>query len=668
MNNTWRKAINAVLSTFLIAGMTTMPSVLGSAAYAQSEGDVRTVQQDTGTRTDSEANTRASYDPNTGITTVQRKQDTVRLYNERSETYRQTGNRTETRYRQEPVYETRYRKEQRQRQEVQQVARTGYRQETRNETRYRPVYETKYRQVARTGTRNETRYRTGYEPIYVTQAYRDREAYTDYGYRWATNYRYEWQWVRHYYTERVLRWYTSPGYWDGYWTSGWIIYPGCYWGRAWRSRWVAGYRYAAWENVTRSYLSCDLVRVPYLTYERYAYTAYRYVTRYRSVFSYWRPYRVAYTVSVPYTYYVTESYQDQVYDLVGYRDNYGYTWVNEAYQVTGWIVYPGCYWGSETRYRRVWKYAYLGREPIYEPRQEAYQVPVTVTVAYTYYEPVTVTVTYFVDVPYQVQTGTRQVAYQVVVPVFGWVPNGDWEAREQITRTTYATLGRIGSAIAAAEAAGPAKAKSSTFMSDSGTGNTKTQIAGSKKRLVFKADEAVASNAKVAEVGTGGTIVDSVINRGQVISSAVRQNIPTVAPSVAPTAAPTPAPTPTPAPVSNGNNRNDDDDDDDDDRSAAFTVDSWVGTWRQGNYTLTITKTRSGGLDYSFAVRNRDSWSNLLGGSLRSSNTKFVDDVGGDYIGIGCDLTIEREGNSAPRIKGTISASGTNYSVTNLTK
>ncbi len=684
MSNTWRKTLNAVLSAFMIVGMSALPSVTSNAAYAQSEGDTRTVQQEVGTRTDNESTTSAAYDPTSGVTTIRRKQDTVRLYNERTESYRQTGNRTDTRYRQDPVYETRYRQEQRQRQETQQVARTGYRQETQQETRYRPVYETKYRQVARTGYRTETQYRTEYEAVYTTQAYQDQEAYTAYGWRWETRYTSQWQWITRYRTETVKRWYTSPGYWAGTYEYGYFGYPGCYYTSRYRTYWVSGYTYSLWENVSVPYQSCELVSVPYQERVQYAYTAYRPVTRYRSVFSYWRPYTVATTVSVPYTYYVTESYQEQAYDLVGYRDNYGYTWVNESYTEWGYFGYPGCYYTSRTSNRKVWKYAFLGRDPIYQPRQEAYQVPVTVTVAYTYYEPVTVTVTYNVDVAYEVQTGTRQVAYQVVVPVYNWVPNGDWQSKEEITRTSFVTVGRVGSAVMAAEAAGPTKAKSSTFMSDSGTGNTKTELSGSKKRLVFKADEAVASTAKVAEV-SAGSIRDNNGNNGNgngrnVTPAPVIVFVPTpppvaiVRPTPAPTPRPTatPAPTPTPTPAVDLSTV--------DDENQTFTITNWTGTFEKGNQRVVISN--SGGKPRAALYKkNGNQWTLIAqdtappSGTLRSSNSAYNDNPqtngSGRSFYTNGDIVLKRKKNGDLKLSGTYTGTdvdGGSFSFTDMKK
>lgn len=54
-------------------------------------------------------------------------------------------------------------------------------------------------------------------------------------------------------------------------------------------------------------------------------------------------------------------------------------------------------------------------------------------------------------------------------------------------------------------------AKSSTFLSDSGSGNTKTALSGSQKRVAFKADSAVASTAKKVE--EGGSIKDPSLGR-----------------------------------------------------------------------------------------------------------------------------------------------------------
>ncbi|HEY9857122.1 MAG TPA: hypothetical protein V6D05_15365 [Stenomitos sp.] len=53
----------------------------------------------------------------------------------------------------------------------------------------------------------------------------------------------------------------------------------------------------------------------------------------------------------------------------------------------------------------------------------------------------------------------------------------------------------------------PTKAKASSFLSDSGAGNTKTSLSGSKTRVAFKADEAVASTAKKSD--QGGSITDT---------------------------------------------------------------------------------------------------------------------------------------------------------------
>ncbi|HEY9854216.1 MAG TPA: hypothetical protein V6D05_00675 [Stenomitos sp.] len=618
MTNAWRNTLRAVLGILLITGTTTLPP-WGGAAYAQAVGETRTVQQDAGIRTDTSAETSATYDPRTGITTIRRKQNTVRLYNERTETYRQTGNREETRYRQEPVYETRYRKEQWQRQEQQPIARTGYREETRNETRYRPVYETKTRQVEKTGTRTETRYRTEYEPIYRTEAYQDQEAYTAYGWRWETRYTYSWQWVTHARTENVLRWYTSPGHYEHFYEAG-FDYPSGHWGQVLRSRWVSGYRYSSWETVSVPYQTCDLVATPYQECVSYAYTAYRPVTRYRSVFSSWRPYTVAYSEQVPYTYDETETYQEQVYDVTGYRDVYGYTWVEEPYRSYE-LLYPGATYGYVTRARQVWKYALLGREAIMTPRQEAYQVPVTVKVAYTYYEPVTVTATYYRDVPYDVPVGTRTVGYQVVTPIYEWVPDGDWQAKEAITGTSYLTVARVGAASKTAEASNPAQAKSSTFLSDNSTGDSTTQISGSRKRLLFKADQAIASSAKRVEGGEGqGNSPPPVAASGSAAAS-----------------------------------------------NPGFTVSDWVGTWTQGNYTVVITRVGDG-LTYAFRVRNGGSWKNAVGGTLGNGNAAFTDNAGGD-VGTSASLSLSRvEGSSALRITGSIQSWGTRYTFDNLRK
>ncbi len=53
--------------------------------------------------------------------------------------------------------------------------------------------------------------------------------------------------------------------------------------------------------------------------------------------------------------------------------------------------------------------------------------------------------------------------------------------------------------------------KASTFMSDSGSGNSKTALSGSQKRVTFKADQAVASVAKKAE--DKGSIKDPTVGK-----------------------------------------------------------------------------------------------------------------------------------------------------------
>lgn len=627
MNHAWRQAINAVWSTFLIAVMTGLPSMLGEPAHAQSEGEIRTVQQEIGSRTDQAAETSADYDPTSGVTLLRRKQDTVRLYNERTETYRQVGIRTETRTRQEPVHETRYRKEQRQRQEIQQVARTSYRQEIRNETRYRPVLETKTRQVARTGHRAETRYRTEYEAVSTTQAQQDHETYTEHGWRWETRNRTSWQWLTRHRTDRVLRWYTSPGYWSGSLESGHLVYPGGYWDSRYVSRWNEGYRYAVWEDVSVPYQSWELVSTPYQEVVSHASTASRPVTRNRTAIDHWRPRTVVETVQVPTTTYETESYEEPIMDTAGYRDVYGYTWVNESKRPE--LAYPGNRYGEASRSRQVFKEARVGREAIRVPRQEPYQVPAAVTVADTTYEPVTITVTYHVDVPYEAQTGTRTVEYLVAVPVYDWVPNGNWVAKEQVTRTQYVTIGRVGSALLAAESATPTKARSSTFLSDSGSGNTKTEISGTRKRLIFKADEVAASVAKEAEISSG-----SANGLPSASSSANARKY-----------APNPAATPAAMPT-------------------GLTADDWVGTWTQSPYTVTIAR-NGRGLAYKFAIRNRGSWDNTMGGTLSNGNATFRDATGGAQ----CHLTLSRVGDKGTlRITGDISVWGSRSTFGDLRK
>lgn len=114
---------------------------------------------------------------------------------------------------------------------------------------------------------------------------------------------------------------------------------------------------------------------------------------------------------------------------------------------------------------------------------------------------------------------------------------------DSTTANVEVTLARVPLSLASADAA---KAKSATFLSDSGSGGSTTAVAGSQKRAVFKADDAIVSDSKPVEVAnSGGVKVDELPSTGVVV-----RPTPTPAPTQAPSqgTAANPKPTPTPAP------------------------------------------------------------------------------------------------------------------------
>ncbi|MBO9542272.1 hypothetical protein J7643_16910 [bacterium] len=227
----------------------------------------------------------------------------------------------------------------------------------------------------------------------------------------------------------------------------------------------------------------------------------------------------------------------------------------------------------------------------------------------------------------------------------------DWDAlvkEKYVTNSKDVLLAKVPLSLASNEAA---KAKSATFLSDSGSGGSATSVAGSQKRAVFKADEAIVSETK--KETTGGTGAGNVnLPSDNTISLPKPVATPTPVPGVI---APTPAPVlslPTPAPVVASDK--------------GFTMEDWIGSWksvgRSGNsydYLLNIKKYSNKSFQYNF-----DSWFNAdkfdrMGPTSYSNNGSFTDEKKKEHYKDGdgwlnCDLKLDRDKSGKLKLKGTV--------------
>ncbi|MNY20299.1 hypothetical protein D3C86_1537720 [compost metagenome] len=206
-------------------------------------------------------------------------------------------------------------------------------------------------------------------------------------------------------------------------------------------------------------------------------------------------------------------------------------------------------------------------------------------------------------------------------------------------------LAKVPLSLASNEAA---KAKSATFLSDSGSGGSATSVAGSQKRAVFKADEAIVSETKKETSGGTGAGNVQLPSSDNVISQP--KATPTPPPIVF---VPTPAPVltiPTPAPVVN---------------DKGFTMDDWIGTWqskgKSGNsydHQVVIKKYNNKTFQYNF-----DSWFNAdkfdrMPPTSFSYNGTFNNEKKDHYKDddgwLNCDLKLERDKNGKLKLKGKV--------------
>lgn len=565
----WRQITNAVLSVAMVLGMTVLPQ-LSKPANAQSPGDTRTLQEEVGTRTEKLPERNSVYDARTGYTTVQQKQQKLRVFKERIEKYQQTGTTIQTRYR----TVTRTRKQ------TVQVLKTGTREVTTYQTSYRPVYKTVANQVAKTGYRTENQLRY--------------QAYEAQGYHWVEHGSYAWAWKRHTGYRWVNRWYTSPGYWRGYWRRIWS-WRACGWVSYYDCVWVAGYRYSECVLESYSYYSCDLQWRSYWAWEGYTYTAWHWVSV---------------PITVAYTYYETQYVQEPVYDTT-YVSSYQWSWFPNAERRpiwgTVWISRSG--WYDYAPYGRRWYnwcdcpyvikgYEYFGgwkyglvTKAVQVARQEPYQVPVTTTETYTYYEPKTITVAY-----------AEQAPFSVVVPAYGWVVSNDWTTKEQVTDSSWVTLGKINLGLGASLVADAASGKAATFLSDRGSGNSKEVLIGSRKRILFKADRAIVSIAKKQNEAASTITLKGKGDVKQVaqatLSTPAAQAIPAVAPAT------------------------------------AFSLSDWTGNWLGPDNRLPFSFTQDGSsANYQFVVvYNNQTYTIKVKGAQFSSDYSTFTNGKGDSI------------------------------------
>lgn len=213
------------------------------------------------------------------------------------------------------------------------------------------------------------------------------------------------------------------------------------------------------------------------------------------------------------------------------------------------------------------------------------------------------------------------------------------------TTNQEVVLSKVPLSLASADAA---RAKSATFLSDSGSGGGSTAVAGSQKRAVFKADDAVVSESKKAEKpGKGGIQIE--------LPGAGSTADPGRAPIV--NASPTPAPTPAP-----------------------LVASDWLGTWvsgpdarlKKGEYDYQIvfqdtdSTAKTVALNYTF-----DSWlnntnqdrlpptTNELGTKLSADMSSFIDDKGT----MNANLNLVRDADGQLRVVGTVVMSGQKYNL-----
>ncbi|MBO9541728.1 hypothetical protein J7643_14155 [bacterium] len=210
-------------------------------------------------------------------------------------------------------------------------------------------------------------------------------------------------------------------------------------------------------------------------------------------------------------------------------------------------------------------------------------------------------------------------------------------------------LARVPLSLASNEAA---KAKSATFLSDSGSGGNATAVSGSQKRVTFKADEAIVSETKKETTGgSGGIGSDNLIGGvGTGVGGSTTGNGNANGTGNG-NATPAPSPTPTPAPVVS--------------TDKGFAMEDWYGTWqskgKSGNgydYQIVIKKYSNKTFQYNF-----DSWFNAdkfdrMPATSFSYNGAFTSDKKEQYKDsdgwLNCELKLERDKSGKLKLKGKV--------------
>lgn len=217
--------------------------------------------------------------------------------------------------------------------------------------------------------------------------------------------------------------------------------------------------------------------------------------------------------------------------------------------------------------------------------------------------------------------------------------------------------------------------KSATFLSDSGSGNTKTALSGSKKRVAFKADEAVVSvSKKVEEKGSikdlvvlsaADRVVDLPVQAAPQAAAAVAQAAPHVAVvPAAPQAAVAQAPqVAVVAPRV-------EEDEDEDSTNQTFALSDWTATFQKDNKRVVFTSSYSKPRAALYEKKDGE-WKQKAqdtsppSGSLNSSKSSYSDSAGPAFYTNGA-VTLKRKKNGDIKLKGTFKGSWGTFSVEDL--
>ena len=435
-------------------------------AMAQSLGDTRLDAQILGNSTALTPDITRSVDPKTGRISFLRREETTRTYQERLETYQQTGNGTAIQYRSEPTYTTQYQPV------FQTLTRTV---SSHTETYQSPVMDiVGYTPVYGWTTVTHTRTVPGTPAVYGTRTVPGTPAV--YGTRMNSNMDGGWYSRTVPGTPAVMGTRTIPGTPAVYGTRTIPGTPAVMGTRTIPGKpGVMGTRRIAHKRESNG---ASRVYWTYYTYERYVITPAVQPSTQTYVITPATPAHTETYLITPAGPSTTEQYVINpavpAHTEWYYRPDTSYP---VQYVITPavpahteqYVITPAGPVQTESYTTQEW--GVVSQTPIYQQRTQATQV----------------------------QTGTRQVAYNVVVPTFGWVP-GQWVTK-QSQSSQWVTVGYVnqGSSIAPPS---PIAARSQVFLSDFGMTANRVRLSGKALRSDLKANHAIVSTSKKISVPT----------------------------------------------------------------------------------------------------------------------------------------------------------------------